>query len=127
MTDDATPDVIVIGAGVIGVACAFALAREGRRVLLLDRGPPGMGTSFGNAGHIATEQVFPLPSPAVVRGALRYLLDSRSPLRIRPAYLFTLLPWLMRFVWASRRSAFERGTAALSSMLATAQADWAGL
>jgi D-amino-acid dehydrogenase len=122
MADEAA-DVIVIGAGVIGLACAFRLSREGLRVLLLDRGEPGMGASFGNAGHIATEQVFPLPSRAVVRGALRYLLDSHSPLRIRPAYLLTLLPWLARFVWASRRSAFERGTAALASMLATAQVD----
>src|SRR3954464_2984323 len=109
MADDAASDVVVIGAGVIGLACAFRLAREGRRVLLLDRDQPGMGASFGNAGHIATEQVFPLASPAVVRGGFRYLLDSESPLRIRPAYLFALLPWMARFVWASRRSSFERG------------------
>jgi D-amino-acid dehydrogenase len=96
-------------------------------VLLLDREQPGLGTSFGNAGHIATEQVLPLASPEVVRGALRYLLDGESPLRIRPAYLLSFLPWLSRFVWASRRSAFERGVRALSSLQATARADMASL
>jgi len=126
IADDA-PDVIVIGAGVIGLACAFRLAREGRKVLLIDREAPGMGASFGNAGHIATEQVFPLASPEVVRGVLRYLLDAGSPLRIRPAYLLSILPWLLRFAWSSRRSAFDRGVRALSALLQTAQADWASV
>jgi len=117
---DKPADVLVIGAGVIGLACAFRLAREGQRVLLVDRDQPGLGASFGNAGHIATEQVFPLASPEVVRGALRYLLDAESPLRIRPAYLPSILPWLLRFAWASRPSAFDRGVTALSALQKTA-------
>ena len=112
--------VLVVGAGVVGLACAFRLAHEGRRVVLVDRGEPGRGTSFGNAGHVATEQVFPLASPEVLRGAFRYLLDRESALRIRPAYALRILPWLARFAWASRRAAFERGVAALSSLLASA-------
>jgi glycine/D-amino acid oxidase-like deaminating enzyme len=126
MTDD-VPAVLVVGAGVIGLACAFRLAREGRRVVLVDREAPGMGTSFGNAGHIATEQVFPLASPQVVRGALGMLLDRESALRIRPGYALRILPWLARFAWAARRAPFERGVAALSALQATASADLAEL
>ncbi|MEO8385434.1 MAG: FAD-binding oxidoreductase [Betaproteobacteria bacterium] len=122
MADDTT-DVLVIGAGVIGLACAFRLAREGQRVLLIDRDEPGLGASFGNAGHIATEQVFPLASPEVLRGAARYLLDSESPLRIQPAYLSKILPWLLRFAWSARRGAFERGVTALASLQQTAETD----
>ncbi len=118
---------LVIGAGVIGLACAFRLAREGQRVLLLDREPPGRGASFGNAGHIATEQIFPLASPDVMRDAWRYLFDSDSPLRIRPAYLLPVLPWLLRFAWASRQSAFDRGVSALSSLQASAMSDMTSL
>ncbi len=124
---DEAPDVIVVGAGTIGLACAFRLARAGQRVLLLDREQPGLGASFGKPGHIATEQIFPLASPEVVRGALRYLLDGESPLRIRPTYLFSFLPWLLRFVWASRQSAFDRGVTALSALQKTARADMASL
>ena len=130
-------DVLVIGAGVIGLACAFRLAREGQRVLLLDRNAPGLGASFGNAGHIATEQIFPLASPETVRGALRYLFDRESPLRylfdregplqIRPGYLLPILPWLVRFAWAARQRSFDRGVAALSSLQHTAAADLAAL
>ena len=124
---DRSSDVLVIGAGIIGLACAFRLAREGKSVLLLDRDQPGRGASFGNAGHIATEQVFPLASPEVMRGALRYLLDDESPLRIRPAYLFSILPWLIRFAKASRADAFDRGVMALSALQSTAHADMASL
>jgi D-amino-acid dehydrogenase len=119
--------VLVVGAGVIGLACALRIAREGLRVVVMDRDEPGRGTSFGNAGHIATEQVFPLASPEVVRGSLRYLLDRESPLRIRPTYALSILPWLLRFAWASRRASFERGTAAIVSLQRSARRDLADL
>ena len=47
-------DIAVVGAGIIGVACALQLARQGRRVVVIDAQPPGMGASYGNAGHLAT-------------------------------------------------------------------------
>src|SRR6187399_2666176 len=115
--------VLVVGGGVIGLACALALAREGRRVTLVDRDQPGRGTSFGNAGHIATESLFPLASPEVVRGALGYLLDRESALRIRPAYALQILPWLARFAWAARRESFARGVAAITSLQRTSASD----
>src|SRR6185369_14189656 len=73
----------VIGAGVIGAGVACALARAGRRVLLIDRAAPGeAGASFGNAGHIATELLEPLPSPALLFGFWRLLTAFGGPLHI---------------------------------------------
>ena len=46
-------DVAVVGAGIIGVACALQLARQGKRVVVIDKQPPGHGASFGNAGDVA--------------------------------------------------------------------------
>ncbi|MEL7044747.1 MAG: FAD-dependent oxidoreductase, partial [Pseudomonadota bacterium] len=106
----------VIGAGVIGLSIAYRLARHFPNVLLIDRDDPGMAASYGNAGHIATEQVFPLPSPATLRSAPRLLLGSNGPLSLRGAYAGRILPWLLRFAWASRPAAFTRGTAALSNL-----------
>ena len=120
-------DVLVIGAGVVGLACAFRLTREGYAVQLVDRDQPGMGASFGNAGHIATEQIMPLASPQTLRNTIRLLLERDGALRIRPRYLWTILPWLARFVWASRPSAFARGVATLSALQATAARDLACL
>lgn len=127
MTTRTTTDVLVVGAGVVGLACAFQLQREGKRVTLVDRTSPGMGASFGNAGHIATEQIFPLASPAVVRGAWRYLLDRESPLRIQSRYFVRALPWFVRFAWAARANAYARGVAALQTLQATSAADLATL
>ncbi len=120
-------EVIVIGGGVIGAACAFRLAQAGRAVLLLNADGPETAASFGNAGHIATEQLFPLASKEVLRNSWRYLLDAESPLRIRPGYLLPLLPWLARFVWAAHDNAHVRGVAALVALQHTALADMTDL
>ncbi len=124
---DQPADVLVIGAGVIGLACAFRLAQEGYAVQLIDRDQPGMGASFGNAGHIATEQIYPLASPQTVRNALRLLREKDGALKIQPSYLLAILPWLARFVWAARPSAFARGVAALSALQSSAATELASL
>ncbi len=97
--------VAVIGAGVVGSAIACALAREGRRVLLIDRAAPGeAGASFGNAGHIATELIEPLPSPNLLFGFWRELFAFDGVLDIPARRLAAFMPWAVRFA----RAAFER-------------------
>lgn len=108
--------VVVIGAGVIGLSIAFRLAQKFPDVVLVDRGEPGMACSYGNAGHIATEQVFPLASPSTLLKAPRMMLDADGPLSVRREYAGRILPWLTRFAWASRPASYRRGTAALASL-----------
>lgn len=119
--------IAVVGAGIVGLAIAFRLARLFPDVVLIDRGEPGMACSFGNAGHIATEQVFPLASPATLRKAPGMMLTANRPLSLRGGYAGRALPWLMRFAWASRPAAFERGTQALSSLQTVAMEAFARL
>src|SRR5262245_4997616 len=99
--------IAIVGAGVIGAACACALAKEGWRVLLLDRAAPGQaGASYGNAGHIAVELLEPLPSPGLLVNFWRMLTLFGGPLRIPPRRLPTFAPWAARFAAAAfRRSA----------------------
>jgi D-amino-acid dehydrogenase len=90
--------IAVIGAGIIGAACAFELARAGRQVLLIDRAAPGEGgASFGNAGHVATELLEPLPSPALLLNFWRLLTAFDGPLHIPLRRIPALAPWMMRF------------------------------
>jgi D-amino-acid dehydrogenase len=111
-------EIVVIGGGVIGSACALVLARSGRSVLLIDRGEPRRACSFGNAGHIATEQRVPLASPQTVRDLPRMLLDRKGPLAIRPGVLPQILrDWGWRFLAASRPSAYRRGCAVLGPLV----------
>ena len=116
-------DVVVVGAGLVGAACALRLADAGHDVLLVDAQAPGRGASFGNAGHVATEQLFPLANAEVIRASWRYLLNAQSPLRLRAGYLVPILPWLARFVWAARPTGFARGVAALVALQQSARDD----
>ncbi|HXX48458.1 MAG TPA: FAD-dependent oxidoreductase [Myxococcota bacterium] len=94
-------DVAVIGGGVVGVASAAFLAERGARVVLLERGEICSGASYGNAGWISPSHGMPLPSPGVVRQALRWLLDPESPFYVKPRFDLELALWLLDFLRAS--------------------------
>src|SRR5262245_28360334 len=114
--------VAVIGAGVIGSAVACALAREGRAVVLIDRDEPGRGgASYGNAGHIATELLQPLPSPSLLFGFWRELFAFDGPLDIPARRFVPFLPWAARFAVAAFQR--ERHTSYLAPLVRPAAAD----
>ncbi len=120
-------DIAIIGAGVVGLAIAERLVAEGREVVLLDAGAPGIGASYGNAGTIAEYAVMPVGSPAVLRALPSLLFDKGSPLAIRRAALPALLPWLARFAVQSLPGATRRNAVALAALLAGAGAGWQAL
>jgi D-amino-acid dehydrogenase len=117
--------VAVIGAGVVGVACARALQRAGRQVTIYDPEPPGRGCSFGNAGHIAVDHIRPLARLDILAQLPRMLTDPLGPLAIRWRDAPGLVPWLARFALAARPSQVERGTTALAALLRGVNAAWA--
>jgi len=110
---------VVIGGGVVGLACAYELASEGRDVLVLDRGGVGTGSSSGNAGWVSLSHCFPVPSPGSVRAALRSTGRVDAPLYVRPTVSPKLLRWLYEFQKYCRPAAFARGAAALSALAET--------
>jgi D-amino-acid dehydrogenase len=108
--------IAVIGAGIVGTACAFFLQRDGHRVTLIDPREPGTGTSFGNAGVISQGSVSPVGTPGLLRKVPALLLDRTSPLALRWAYLPRLLPWLLRFALACRPRRVEAAAAAIAAL-----------
>jgi D-amino-acid dehydrogenase len=95
-------DVVVLGAGMVGVGAALHLQQRGRDVILLDRQAlAGEGTSFGNAGLIECASVFPYMFPRDLAQVFRYALNSSPQVRYRYADLPTVLPWLARYFLAS--------------------------
>lgn len=111
------PDVIIVGAGVIGLSLADALGAAGHSVLVLDRRTSAAGgASLANAGWINPYTVAPLPTKAALRTGIRAFTDSTSPLYIRPRLSFGLAGWLARFAAATRTSTFERGRHALVAL-----------
>jgi D-amino-acid dehydrogenase len=110
-------DVTVIGAGIVGTCCALYLQREGFAVRLVDRAGPGEGASFGNAGNLGFASCVPLGLPGVLKKVPRMLFDADSPLKLRLGHLPRALPWLLRFVAASRPAAVEAIADARHSLL----------
>jgi D-amino-acid dehydrogenase len=93
-------DVVVIGAGAIGVCTALELARRGASVVVLERGPEvAWGCSSGNAGIVGASHVLPLAGPQAIRDGLRWLGKPDSPFSIAPRA--ATVPWLAEFVAAS--------------------------
>lgn len=118
------PDVVVVGAGLIGLTSALKLCQEGLRVLVIDRDEPGKGASFGNAGYLATELVNPLSTPDTLRRAPGLLLDPHGPLALPPRYLPALMPWLLRFTLAARKKNVDQSQRALAALNARAVGAW---
>ena len=94
--------VIVVGAGIVGTCSASYLLRDGHDVVLMDSQGPGEGCSKGNAGALSPGSCIPLSGPGMLSKIPQWLIDPLGPLRIRPGYLASALPWLMRFVLAGR-------------------------
>src|SRR3954451_5111540 len=107
----------VIGAGMVGVAVASYLQRDGHDVFVVDPNGPGEGTSFGNAGGLNPASVVPMSMPGIIRNVPKWLSDPLGPLAVRWSYLPTLAPWLIRFIRAGRADLVEAQARALRTLL----------
>lgn len=106
--------VVVVGAGIVGVSAGIWLTRMGQRVTLVDRSAPGQGTSFGNAGLLASCAMVPVTTPGLVSKAPKMVLDPDAPLFLRWSYLPRLAPWLVRYLRHANDSDTRRIAAALT-------------
>ncbi|QMV74794.1 FAD-dependent oxidoreductase [Comamonas piscis] len=93
----APKQVVVVGAGVVGVATALALQSYGVSVTLIDRGEPGMECSYGNSGAISPGSVAPLALPGVLKTVPGMLMDQDGPLSIGWKHLPKAASWLVAF------------------------------
>ena len=93
----------IVGAGIVGIACALHLLRRGRNVVVIDKVGAGAGASSGNAGILACSAMVPVTTPGIMRKVPRMLLDANGPLFLRWSYLPRLLPWLLPYLSNARR------------------------
>lgn len=104
-------DVVVLGAGIVGVSVALHLQARGRDVVLLDRREPGMETSFGNAGLIERSSVIPYAFPRNARLLLEYALNRRTEVRYHARFLPNMVAWLARYWWHSSPGRLDKAAA----------------
>lgn len=117
-------DLVVIGGGIIGLSIAVMLQQRGARVRLLDASTVGGGASFGNAGHIATEQVFPIADAGILKQLPRMLRDPMGPLRLDWRYLPHMLPWFVRLLGNLRPARYAHIHQALLALNRQCLAAW---
>lgn len=120
-------DVLIIGAGAIGLATALALSEAGRQVRVLDAGRLGGATSHGNCGTITPSHAPPLAAPGVPMRALRWMLSPQAPLYIPPRFDPALWRWLARFAGRCNQHDWLQSTQGRAALLNDSRqrlADW---
>jgi D-amino-acid dehydrogenase len=117
MTTKLDTDAIILGAGIVGAASAFHLARRGRKVVLIDNRHPAAGASFGNLGFVETGSIFPYAFPRRLADMLRYAGNKEPAARLDWQAFPELLPMLLRYWWHSGERRYQRIVEALLPLM----------
>ena len=105
-------DVVVVGGGVVGAACAFYLREAGVSVTLIDQGAFGRGCSHGNCGYVSPSHILPLCQPGAVTRTLKTMFSRNSPFYLKPRFSPELWGWMWRFARrCNQRDMLEAGRA----------------
>jgi D-amino-acid dehydrogenase len=105
MTDTLTAeqvDVVVLGAGIVGVSTAYAARQRGMSVVLVDRREPGSETSYGNTGILSSGSIFPINQPSLWKSLPKYLTNRHAALRWNTGWAIGNAGWLIRFLANAR-------------------------
>jgi D-amino-acid dehydrogenase len=121
MADDAPKqtDVIVLGAGMVGVSSALSARERGMSVTLVDRREPGSETSYGNAGIVSSGAIFPLNTPSLFEVLPKYLTNTHSALRWNLSWSVRNVDWIVRFFANALPGQIKPRAAALHGLIVT--------
>ncbi len=106
-------DVVIIGAGIVGMSCALNLQREGHAVTVVDCRKPGEGCSQVHAGLISPGTCVPMALPGILSKIPKWLFDPLGPLSLRWRYLPRAMPFLVRILRNANMKSAEATSIAL--------------
>ena len=101
-------DIIIIGAGIMGLTTAYELFKAGRKVTIIDESDISNSTSFGNAGLLSAFDKGPLANPGIVFNTLKIMLKGESPVNIHPTLDIKIYKWLWKFVNCANKDRLKR-------------------
>ncbi len=90
-------EIIIIGAGIIGLCTAYYLTKEGFKVTILEQGDLINNCSSGNAGMIVPSHFVPLSAPGMISKGIKWMFDSKSPFYVKPSLNLDLISWGLKF------------------------------
>jgi D-amino-acid dehydrogenase len=114
--------VCVLGAGIVGLATAWQLERQGHQVTVIDRAAPGAGASGGNGAQLSYSYVQPLADPSIWKQLPKLLFSPTSPLKLRPQLDPLQWRWGMEFLAACNAQTSRDTTARLLALAAESRA-----
>lgn len=104
-------EILILGAGVIGLTTAYYLTEQGHKVSILDKNPDvGLETSYANGAQLSYSYVAPLAGPGIIGKVPKWLLDPNSPLRFRPSLDPADICWNLRFMKACNATQSDKTT-----------------
>jgi D-amino-acid dehydrogenase len=127
MAEGGTADIVVLGAGIVGVSAALAARERGLSVVLIDRREPGSETSYGNAGVLSSGSIFPFNRPSLFGALPHYLVNRHTALRWDPFWAARNAGWLVRFLANATPSHVKPRAIALQGLIETSltlHRDW---
>ena len=101
-------NVVVIGAGIVGLSTAYYLLKEGFQVTIIDKGDITSGASFVNAGYITPSHIIPLASPGMIAKGIKMMFNSASPFYMKPRLDVDFLKWSWYFHKSSTLAKVEK-------------------
>ena len=119
MPDNTTKDadIVVLGAGIVGVSAAIAARQRGFSVILVDRREAGSETSYGNAGVLSSGSIFPLNVPSLWGALPKYVMNRHPALRWDPLWSIRNAGWVARFLANAVPSRVKPRATALQSLI----------
>jgi D-amino-acid dehydrogenase len=114
--------VTVIGAGVIGLCCAYYLQKEGYEVTVVDKGNLTDGCSFGNMGYVSPSHFIPLATPGIISQGARWMMSTSSPFYIKPRFNRDLVRWGLQFWKKATAKHVEASAPHLNNLLQLSRA-----
>lgn len=112
-------NVTVIGGGIVGLACAWELAKDGASVIVVETGGSSYGTSLANAGWISPSHIIPFAAPGMVQTGFKNLIGRTGAFAMTPGAGPLLAPWTLKFARSCTDAHVDHCAPALKELLDT--------
>ena len=113
--------IVIVGGGVVGVACTITSKKTGAEVTVIDQGRIGGGCSHGNCGYVSPSHILPFAGPGAIWYALKTLFQKNSPLKVRFRLSPALWGWFLRFARRCNRADMLEAGHAIDALLRTSR------
>ena len=97
-------NILIIGAGIIGICTSIELIKKGYSVTLMDPNQPGSQTSYGNAGVITDSSLMIINNPQLLKSLFQLIFKNQTSFRYSKSFIFSRLTWVLRFLMFSHKN-----------------------